>query len=426
MKEQSRLRKIGKWVMYFFGILLLVVAGVYVAYRLRGRLKMTSPETEAELAERLERHQISPEALQALIDAGKASHSDAIVVYKDGELIGAWHVNGKPKILETMSVTKSVVNLAVGLAITQGYIESLDTPMYTFFPEWAEGPKSKITLRHVLSHTSGLFTEPMGKYVYEADDSVRQALDAELVDEPGTVFFYNNSAVSLLPAVVEITTGKRMDLYLADELFAPMGIVDFNWGLDKAGNPYGMADFQVHPESLAKLGQLVLDKGQFQGQQLIDASWFDVSLAPGAEFTPQHGLLWWIGRDVTYVLDDARLEELRRIGVSEEALEKLEKAKGRYQSQSEFIKAMVAAFGNPFKAQSVRLELAKFRITYPDRREYGDTVYSYKADGYLGQYIYINSDKNLVGVRMVSQSMLYNSSKDGFEDFSTKMSALVE
>ncbi len=412
--------------MYFLGIVLILGVGVYVAYSMRGRLKMVTPSTEAELNKRLVQHQIKPDALQELISAGKAAHSDAIVVYKDGELIGEWYANGKPKKIESMSVTKSIVNLAIGVAITQGYIESVDIPLHTFFPEWAEGPKSKITLRHILSHTSGLFTEPLGKYVYESDDPVQQALDAELVDEPGTVFFYNNSAVNLLPKVVEITTGRRMDLYLADELFAPMGITDFGWELDKAGNPYGLAGFQVYPGDLAKLGQLVLDRGGFQGQQLIDASWFDVSLAPGADFTPQHGLLWWIGRDSTHIMDDARLQELRDIGISEKTLGKLAKTKGRYQSKSAYIKAMIRAFGNPLKAQAIRLELAKFRIMYPERREYNETVYSYNADGYLGQYIHINFDKNLVGVRMIQSSKLHNPFKDNFEDFSTRMEALVE
>jgi len=245
---------------------------------------LTNPDIEV-LENRLEKNQINSKTLDDLIRAGKKSHSDAIVVYRNGELIGSWYSNGKAKKIEAMSATKSIVNLAIGLAKTQGYIESLDTPMYRFFPEWENGPKSKITLRHILNHTSGLYTKGPAQDIYKSDDFVKFALDAELINEPGTTFFYNNRAVNLLAAVIEKTTGKRMDIYLGEELFKPMGITDFTWSLDKAGNPHSMSGLQVYAEDLAKLGQLVLNKGSWDKKQLIDASWFAVSLSKVAKLS---------------------------------------------------------------------------------------------------------------------------------------------
>ena len=411
-----------KILLYLLAFIVAIAIIGFIAYSLRGRLKLTDPDSGV-LQARLEQNQINPKALENLISAGKKTHSDAIVVYRNGELIGAWYSRGKARKIEAMSVTKSIVNLAIGLAITQGYIKSLDTPMYTFFPEWQDGQKSKITLRHILSHTSGLYTKGPAYDIYKTDDFVKYALKADLVNEPGTNFFYNNRAVNLLAAVIEKTTTKRMDIYLGEELFKPMGINDFSWTLDKAGNPHSMSGLQIIAEDLAKLGQLVLNKGSFKDKQLIDTSWFDLSLSPGAKFTPDHGLLWWIRRDTVHIIDDARIGELQEIGLSEETLNKLKTIKGEYHNGKDFLGAMKKAFGS--SPGKIRTELASFGIMSPDRKEFGKINY-YAADGYLGQYIYIDFDKQLVGVRMIGEHLLYNPMLDGFEDFADLMADLVD
>jgi CubicO group peptidase (beta-lactamase class C family) len=218
-------------------------------------------------------------------------------VLHDGDLVGAWYPRGERRKIEAMSATKSVVSLAVGRLLTTGALESIDVPVHTFYPEWATGPRSAITIRHLLNHTSGIEVGRTAEAIYASDDFVRFALDADLASEPGTVVFYNNSATNLLAGVVGEAAGQRMDLFLRDDLFARLGITDFGWSLDPAGNPHGMAGLQIHAEDFARIGQLVLQRGEWNGERLIDDAWFDASMAPGSELSPRVGLLWWLTRD---------------------------------------------------------------------------------------------------------------------------------
>jgi CubicO group peptidase (beta-lactamase class C family) len=247
---------------------------------------------------------VDPDALASLVSAAAASRSSAMVIMHDGELVGSWLASGESHPIEAMSATKSVVNLAVGRLLTTGRLESLDTPVHQFYPSWSRGAKSRVTVRHLMNHTSGLVSPLPTNPIYESGDFVTFALESELASEPGAVFEYNNSATNLLAGVIGEVAGRRMDLLLRDEIFRPLGIGDATWSLDEAGNPHGMAGLQIHPEDLAKLGQLVLQRGEWQGERLIDETWFERSLSPGSEHNPAAGLLWWLIRDGAAEEDD--------------------------------------------------------------------------------------------------------------------------
>jgi CubicO group peptidase (beta-lactamase class C family) len=186
-----------------------------------------------------------------------------VVVTHQGELVGTWRF-GKPKqIIETMSVTKSIVNLAVGRLVTKGLLSSIDEPVCTFYPEWKQGRKKNITIRHIMNHTSGLQNVPDAmEEVYPSPDLVQLALCAEVVHDPGTQSSYNNKAVNLLAGIVRKICGQRLDMFMKEEVFAPLGIEEFYWMDDHADNPHVMAGLGLFPEDLANLGQLVLNRGK--------------------------------------------------------------------------------------------------------------------------------------------------------------------
>ena len=187
---------------------------------------------------------VNLKALEQLKARAEATKSDAVVIVKDGKLVADWNF-GQPRIkIEAMSATKSIVSLGIGRLVDMGKIKSVEQPVWDFYPEWNQGRKRKIMIRHLLNHTSGLQHEQDG-IIYERPDFVRLALAAELTEDPGSKFSYNNKATNLLAGIIERASGKRMDRFIADEIFAPMGITDFRWSLDKAGNPHGMAGLEI-------------------------------------------------------------------------------------------------------------------------------------------------------------------------------------
>lgn len=386
-----------------------------LARRVREAINAARSAPLVEVARGPGAERIDATALGRLLDAAWRANSDAVVVLHDGELVGEWYKGGASKRIEAMSVTKSVANLAIGRLVTLGAIASIDLPVHTYYPEWREGVKSRITIRHLLDHTSGLRTDQGTGEIYASPDFVRLALDAEVTSEPGTVFFYNNKAVNLLAGIVERAAGKRLDVFLRDDLFAQLGITDFTWSLDAVGNPHVMAGLQIHAADLAKLGQLTLDRGLWEGERLIDESWFDESLRATTSLSPYSGLLWWlIPEKLVRVIDAETIRALREAGVDEAVLARVEPLKGRYESADELIAAYRSAFGDDWRTAIMDALGPHWNLLV--RAKVGEIV-GYRADGYLGQFIIIYPAERLVAVRMVASSPAYREETDGFVEF---------
>jgi CubicO group peptidase (beta-lactamase class C family) len=232
------------------------------------------------------------EKLNALVERAKATHSDALVVMKGGKLLNALNA-GDLQPVEAMSITKSLVSLAIGRLVDGGKL-SLDTPVSHYFPEWQQGLKDSITLKHILSHTSGIQYSETEESSRVYPDYVQRALAAELSARPGETFVYNNKAVNVLSELIARVSGRRMDEFIQDELLEPLGITSVTWKRDKVGSPLVMAGLAIHPGDLAKVGQLLLDGGVVNGQRLLSRSWIDKMTQPSQDLNFNYGLLWWI------------------------------------------------------------------------------------------------------------------------------------
>jgi CubicO group peptidase (beta-lactamase class C family) len=357
---------------------------------------------------------IQPDALDRLVSAAEKSHSSALVVWQDGQPVGEWHFGKPVGPIEAMSATKSVVNLTIGKLYTDGKIKSVDQPVWEFYPEWKQGRKKDIALRQLLDHTSGLQNFPRADVeVYPSPDFVQLALAAELDSDPGSAFSYNNKAVNLLAGIVQKASGRRMDVYLRDELFAPLGITNFTWSLDSAGNPQVMAGLQILPADFAKLGQLTLNHGKWAGRQLIAGHWFDLSLQPGQQYQPSCGLLWWLMFDhTTFSIDDDQLSAFQdKVSASPSAdtnlITRARLVKGRYDNASAYAEALRKAFTKRQLSDPLLESLAKLK---PGK------VIGWYAEGYLGQFLVVIPGANIVAVRMITSSD-HTSSKNDFMDF---------
>lgn len=321
-------------------------------------------------------------------------------------------------MIETMSVTKSVVNLIVGRAVTLGLIESADTPVHEFYPEWRQGRKRLITLRHLMSHTSGLQDfRTTDVEIYPSPDVVKLALSAELEDEPGACFRYSNKAVNLLAGIIARATSKPMQRFAGLELFDPMEI-EFGWMRDEAGNPHGMAGLKLYPKDLAKLGRLALQRGLWNDSQLISEDWLEQSLRPGCDLMPNHGWLWWLKNKFDSItVNDSHVTALGMAGASPTEVNMYREMVRVYPS--------LAAFGDVLDERTGESILRFFgRAKLYDAAI--QRLEAFYATGFLGQWLVVIPEHRLVAVRMLEWFSGAEQGGSDFPEFHSLVSALVQ
>ncbi len=356
--------------------------------------------------------------LAELRDAAERSHSDALLVLRDGEPIAEWTFGNERRPIELMSVLKPVVSLGIGRLVAQGKIDSLDQPVHAFYPEWERGPKRAITVRHLLTHTSGLQNVPnAGVEIYPSPDAVQLALDAVLSEEPGSTFRYNNKAVNLLSGIIERVSGQRMDHFFEDEFFGPMQIEEYVWDYDPSGIPYAMAGLALHARDLAKFGRIVLDGGTWEGERLVSEAYIEAMLAPSQPQFPFHGLLWWrLPSETRFTLDEARMAELAAAGVASADLAPLQPLVGRtFTAIADVIAAFEEVLGPGWQDFIVE-RFQRVGVPRVFQQDYGGTM-AYYGDGYLGQTLMVIPEHRIVAMRQVANSQNYNPATDGFDDF---------
>jgi CubicO group peptidase (beta-lactamase class C family) len=190
------------------------------------------------------------------------------------------------------SITKSVISLLFGIALDGKLIPGIDEPVFNYFPEYADlrtPEKASISLRHLLMMSSGLewneylpYTDPNNSEIamLRSGDRWRFALQPRLVVTPGLEWNYSGGCTELLAAVIRKATGKPIEAFAHETLFSPLGITDVQWGRYPDQIPAAASGLQLRPRDLAKLGQLVLQRGLWDGRQIISGQWLDEATAP--------------------------------------------------------------------------------------------------------------------------------------------------
>lgn len=369
---------------------------------------------------------IDADALEALKTAAEAAHSDAVIALRDGDVIADWNFGVERHPIETMSVLKSVVAVAMGRLVALGKIEGLDQPVHELYPEWKQGQKKLITIRQLMNHTSGLQDNPnAGAEIYPSPNAVSLALAAELTEEPGSTFRYNNKATNLLSGVIEVADGRRMDRFMVDELFAPMGIEKYEWYYDKSGTPHAMAGLQLLAHDLAKFGRLMLDDGVWEGNRLLPEGFVDQLIDQSQPHYAPYGLLWWrLPESTKFILDDARMSQLESADVDPSELARLRPLVGRaFDSRLDRDQALEAIYGSDWRS-IVSKNFVGTGVDPVFRRQYGEIV-AYYGDGYLGQTLLVIPQHRIVAVRQVKRDDDYDSETDLFPDFKKLVLNLV-
>jgi CubicO group peptidase (beta-lactamase class C family) len=214
------------------------------------------------------------------------------------------------------SATKSVTSLLVGIAIDRKLIADVDEPVLKFFPDTAAVKQAgwdAITLRHLLTMSSGIkwdeardWTDPKNDephLTFEADP-IGYVLAKPLAAPPDALWTYNGGGTELLGNILERASGKPLEAFAREALFQPLGITDVEWKAYKNGKIAAAAGLRLRPRDAAKIGQLVLNRGQWNGQQVVSADWIAQSITPRFQAigffgsTLFYGYQWWMGRSL--------------------------------------------------------------------------------------------------------------------------------
>jgi CubicO group peptidase (beta-lactamase class C family) len=214
------------------------------------------------------------------------------------------------------SASKSVVSLLVGIAIDRKLIASADEPVVKFFPQYAAAPGwDAVTLRHLLTMSSGIqwdealpWSDPKNDepHLLFEPEPLRYVLSKSAVAPPDTLWTYNGGGTDLLGNLLERVSGKTLKAFAGEVLFGPLGISEFEWrDWPRNGKISAAGGLRLRPRDAAKIGQLILNRGAWQGKQIVPAEWIDTSTTPRFQAvgyfgsTLFYGYQWWLGRSLS-------------------------------------------------------------------------------------------------------------------------------
>lgn len=223
--------------------------------------------------------------------------ADACLVVRGRRIADEWYSPRYKSPMYAMSATKSITGLLVGMLSDAGKL-ALDDPVCKYLPAWCESPRSKVTLRHLLTHTSGL---PQMKKdgVGTVTDKDPFVVALQLVAAPGARWSYSNEGVQLLSPILDAAGGEPIQDFARRRLFAPVGMSETRLHLDASGHAWTYADMETTPRDLARIGLLMLDHGRWNERQIVSSDWVKRSTMRSQTLNPRCGLLWWRFDDPT-------------------------------------------------------------------------------------------------------------------------------
>ncbi|MET0424137.1 MAG: serine hydrolase domain-containing protein [Actinoplanes sp.] len=203
----------------------------------------------------------------------------SFLVLRHGQVVAErwWHPYRPETPHLLYSLSKSFTSTALGLAVAEGLVD-LDAPVLSYFPELdarVTDPRSRATLvRHVAAMASGHADDMFGPATAAGDGDMAPGLLLLPPDhDPGAFFAYNQPCTTTLSAIIARVSGGSLTEFLRPRLFEPLGIGTYGWWPDAVGRDQGFSGLHLTTESVAKLGQVYLDGGRWQGEQLLPPEW---------------------------------------------------------------------------------------------------------------------------------------------------------
>ena len=240
-----------------------------------------------------------PAALSAAVSHALADQSLSVLVLRGGRIVAEAYGDGwgPDKSSQLASAAKSVLSVLVGICIDQGHIKSVDQSAADFIPWWRNTPKQAITIRHLLTMTSGLDFNGL-KLRDIAGDQFQIDASSAIDHAPGTAWAYATPMFHLLYHVVERATGEDFRAFAQRVLIGPLGMEHWSWLTNVGQGEHGpVTNYYTaicSGRDLARFGLFALRGGRWNGQQLVNPDYFKASTSPSQALNPSYGYLWWV------------------------------------------------------------------------------------------------------------------------------------
>ena len=256
------------------------VGGAHLSETTNKSLPRSTPEAE----------QVNPEGIQNFLQVMKDRNFElhSLMVLRNGKVVHEeWFGDQTSTTPHNMySVTKTFTATAMGFAVSEGKLKVTDKVISFFpdkLPEKVSPYLAEMEVRHLLTMASGNDVREMNQ---DNPDWIKEYLSLEVKYQPGTRYQYSSTGSNMLAAIVEKATGEKMRTYLTTRLLNPLGIKVGSWGETALGTTYGGFGLHICTEDMAKLGQFILQKGKWEGKQLLPEAWIKEATSYQMECIP--------------------------------------------------------------------------------------------------------------------------------------------
>lgn len=217
------------------------------------------------------------------------------IYFKDSLLVDWQNQNCRESHVNTASLVKSITGLAVGELLENGFIKSLDEPVCTYVPEWISACENGVTIRHLVTMTSGLEKFDVAGRIefFSARDWNQHVYQLKIHQEPGSKWSYSNESGQMLEPLIKRASGMDTQEFYKKFLFGPMEMYNTHLMQDSVGNYNVIGGASTTMDDLSNLGLTMVNEGMFKGKQVVDEEWYKKSIEPISQ-NQYYGYLWWV------------------------------------------------------------------------------------------------------------------------------------
>jgi CubicO group peptidase (beta-lactamase class C family) len=282
------------------------------------------------------------ERLDQFVLTGEAANIHGIIIVRRGRLVFENYYEGNDQVRgldgrahfervafsaerghELRSISKSIVGLLYGIALHEAKVPPLDAPLLAQFPDYSDLPdleqRRRWTIRHALTMTLGIewnedlsYDDPRnGQTMMDrAADPYRHVLSRPIIAAPGERWIYCGGATALIGKILENGTKQKLPDYARAVLFDPLGLAATEWRVGPNGERNFAAGVSMRPRDLARIGQMLLDKGKAGDRQIVPGDWLEESFKPQVTIRDrrEYGCQWYLGEIVFNSADGPRAE----------------------------------------------------------------------------------------------------------------------